>query len=352
MEGFAPYTPDRWDDKTMMQVRDGELMFFRRPPDRSNLTPEQLEKQRLKLIESRKGGDLYAGAYSGAMTLGARKRMTKAVTLLCQATKPKWITNPVNGKMQYHKLSFLTLTVSSEKNITAKECYTLVLQHFIQWLRRTKKVTSYIWKAELQQRGQIHYHFIFPEFIHYREIRTEWNNLQRRAGLLDNYAQKYKHADPNSTDIHEMKNVRKTAKYVCKELGKDIDAIKVKQKKEIQNDLKAGLISQELANQLLQQLEENKFFTEGKIWDCSDNLSSMGYFTTVLTPAQNAKITYWIQVNKEHALINEYWCVVDLQTNSPPNVLSVAEKKLFENHLDIVRLGGKKYLKQVELFLN
>lgn len=352
MEGFAPYTPDRWDDRTMMQIRDGEIMFFRRPPDRSNLTPEQLEAQRLKMIEAKKGNDLYKGAYSGAMTMGARKRMTKAVTLLCQAVKPRWITNPVNGKMQYHKLSFLTLTISTNRNLTAKECYQSVLQHFIQWLRRTKKVTSYIWKAELQTRGQIHYHFIFPDFIHYREIRTEWNKLQRQAGLLDDFIQTYKHSDPNSTDIHEMKNVKKTAKYCVKELGKDIDAIKVKQKAEILSDVKAGILSQETANELLKQLQENKFYTEGKIWDCSDNLSSMGYFTTTLSTHHNQIITYWIERNKENALINEYWCVVDCTTNSPPDVLTRAEKKEFENHLEIVRLGGKRYLKQVELFLN
>jgi len=287
------------------------------------------------------------------MSQGARKRMVKAVTLLCQSVKPKWITNPVNGRMQYHRLSFLTLTISSRKNITAKECYNMVLQHFIQWLRRTKKITSYIWKAELQERGQIHYHFIFPDFIHYKEIRSEWNSLQRKAGLLDDYVATHKHADPNSTDIHEMKNVRKTAKYVVKELGKDIDAVKVKQKKEILNDVKLGLLSQETADRLLIELQENKFYTEGKIWDCSDNLSSMGYFTMPLTTRQDMVLRNWIEVQKEQALFGDWWAVIDLTSNSPPSILSIAEKKFFDNHLAIIRSGGKKFLKQTEkAFLN
>ena len=346
------YIPEQWNDRTMLQVRDGEIMLFRKPPDQETKTPEQLEKQRQLMLEAKKGNEVFKGQYSGTMTPGARKRMTKAVTLLCQATKPKWITNPVNGRMQYHRLSFCTLTVSSRKNMTAKDCYQKLVQHFIQWLRRTKKITSYVWKAELQQRGQIHYHFIFPEFIHYREIRNVWNRLQREAGLLDEFAAKHKHADPNSTDIHEMINVRKTAKYVVKELGKDIDAKKLQMQEQLNEWKRTGEITHLEWIELSSQLKQDKFYTEGKIWDCSDNISGMGYFTMPLTVRQDMLIRKWIEQEKEQALFGDWWAVVDLTGHSPPEVLNTAEKKLFHNHIDIIRQGGKKYLKELTAFLN
>jgi hypothetical protein len=188
--------------------------------------------------------------YSGNMSAGAKKRLTKAITLLVQCSKKRWIYNEVCKKMVLHQLAFITLTVSDpQQKLSGKEAYSKLLSHFLAWLRRTKKVNTYIWKAELQQNGQIHYHITTPAFINYQEIRDKWNNLQRKAGLLDKYAKEHKHFDANSTDVHAVHNINDMAAYLIKYIAKS---------------------------------EQNKEQLGGKVWDCTDNLSKAKYYSLPL----------------------------------------------------------------------
>jgi hypothetical protein len=218
--------------------------------------------------------------YSGRLTAGARKRLTKAITLLVQGTKKRWIVNPVTGRLNLHQLTFVTLTVSDiGEKLDGKEAYRKLLKPFLDWLRRTKGVNTYIWKAELQRNGQIHYHITLPDFIHYREIRDKWNDIQRRAGIIEKYRQRmlefhkdgfrvrtdllavwpeYQQrqayekgmrenwSDPNSTDVHKVYKIKDVASYLVKEIAKSC-----------QNSESLG----------------------GKVWDCSENLSAAKYFS-------------------------------------------------------------------------
>ena len=124
------------------------------------------------------------------------------------------------------------------------EAYQTLLEPFLAWLRKTKGVRSYIWKAELQKRGQIHYHITTPSFINWQEIRAKWNRLQMRAGLLDDYYNRFKSVDPNSTDIHQVYKKSDLTSYLIKYLSKS---------------------------------ETDKGKTTGKIWDASVNLKQSAY---------------------------------------------------------------------------
>jgi hypothetical protein len=187
-------------------------------------------------------------SYSGKLSPGAKKRLAKAVTVLVKGTRRRWITNPVTKRQHLHQLSFVTLTVAGgNSSLDGKTAYRQLLAPFLAWLRKTKKVNTYVWKAELQKNGQLHYHITMPDFIHYREIRSKWNELQRKAGLLAAYHAEHGHYDPNSTDIHTVMKMHDMAAYMIKEITKNV-----------QNEISIG----------------------GKVWDCSANLSEAKYFTT------------------------------------------------------------------------
>lgn len=245
--------------------------------------------------------------YSGKMTDGCRKRLARAATLMSQACKSRWITNPVTGRLQLHKFSFITLTVSCPRNITAKEGYKLLLADFLQWMRRSKGVTTYIWKAELQKRGQLHYHITTPSFIHYREIRDKWNDLQLRAGLLKEFADHNGHTDPNSTDVHEVRQVRDMARYLVKELAKSM---------------------------------QNETATQGKIWDCSDNLAGVSYFAVPLSGTHEKRLTKLIDAGRVRMFGGDRWTIIEFTDTGPPNLLEKHERDAMDKYLDEI-LNGK-----------
>lgn len=271
--------------------------------------------------------------YSGGMSDGAKKRLARAITVMSQAIKPGWVTNPATGKMFYHQFSFITLTVSSPKNITARQGYDLLLAPMLDWLRKTKNVKTYIWKAELQKRGQLHYHITSPALIHYKEIRDKWNYLQREAGLLDEYAQEHGHYDAPSTDIAETRQVRNIDRYLIKELSKSLSAIQVAAIKEAREKVKAGGLTAQEAQEEIQRIAAEKIRTVGKIWDCSTDLSGVNYFATYLTQNHESMIDCWIEQGVARKKIGDFHYIIYCDNVDPPDLLNLKEFTSFNNYL-------------------
>jgi hypothetical protein len=281
-------------------------------------------------------------AYSGAMTQGSRKRLAKAITIMCQATKPRWITNSVSNKMNYHRFAFITLTVSSPHNITARKAYDDLLSHFLDWMTRTvgaknPAAKTYVWKAELQKRGQIHYHITTPAFIHMHAIRDKWNDLQRRAGLLDEYAAKHLHYNAPSTDIKETRSVRRADKYLIKELAKSVDAIEVEVREKVLQMVERGELDASRIDEKIEKLRTEKLSTVGKIWGCSGDLAGVGYFTLSETLRHGRMIDQWIREGKARKVSDDFFAVVILEDDvEPPDLLDPGEKAAFNDYLKYV----------------
>ena len=277
-------------------------------------------------------------AYSGGMTIGTRKRLAKAITIMSQAIKPGWRHNPVSDRMEYHKFSFITLTVSDAKNITARQGYDLLLSHFLDWMTRTaaKKdptAKTYVWKAELQKRGQLHYHITTPAWIHWREIRDKWNELQHKAGLLNAYAAEHGHFDPNSTDIHNTKSVRKADLYMIKELCKSISAVQLEAIEEVRKKVAAGLLPEEQEEEEIKKITAEKIKTIGRIWGCSEDLLGVNYFTLSVTRDHERQIDEWVKQGLARRKVDDFFSIVYCDGVDPPEILSKKEQSNFREYL-------------------
>lgn len=319
----------------IMQLRDNAVCVYQEPLFRrkhgNNL------QARLRMARARLGDpnaqDGKPATYSGRLTDGARKRLMQAITLLCQASRPRWVRNPQTGTYQYHRLSFITLTVSSTKNLTARKAYQLLLAPFLDWLRKTEKVTTYIWKAELQRRGQIHYHITTPAFIPWERIRATWNRLQHAAGLLDEYAKKHGHFNPNSTDIHETRGVKNMASYLAKELAKNINATRNHARKMVDSLIQAGEIPADKREQFIDEYTGQELKTDGKIWDCSNNLAGIKYYAVPLSYDQEKILTQLKKANQVRVISGDFWEVIYFSDGSPPDLLSNDQRYEFEKYL-------------------
>lgn len=309
----------------VVQVRGSSLLFYDEPVRLYNSAVSVKRQLNMSRQQEKQ--------YSGGMSQGSRKRMAKAITVMSQAVKGRWKTNPATGQMMYHKFTFLTLTVSSPENITARQGYDGLLSHFLDWLTRTKGVKTYIWKAELQKRGQLHYHITSPALIHWREVRDKWNDLQRRAGLLDQYALEHGHFDPNSTDIHNTKQVKNADRYLLKELNKSISAIQVEAISEVNKRVADGELDQSEAQEEIERIKAEKIKTVGKIWGCSNDLQGVGYYTIPVTSQHEQLIDHWVREGKARRTVDDFFSIVYCDNVDPPDLLSVAEEKGFTNYL-------------------
>lgn len=162
-------------------------------------------------------------SYSGQVSAGAKKNIRRAVDLLLQASPRRIIYNTVSSSYHHFQLGFWTLSVSDRKIQPDKIVMAKCMRPFCNWLQKRNIV--YIWKAELQERRQIHYHITTNQFIHFGEIRKQWNKLQRKAGFLKGYAERHGHYNPNSVDVHTVVNLKDIeaylVKYITKQQGRE-----------------------------------------------------------------------------------------------------------------------------------
>ncbi len=288
------------------QVRNSKMVIYRqyqgycRKENKSESRTTNMKEQQKK-------------AYSGTLTKSGKKRMEKAITLMCQASPTRYIYNPIINRHHYHKLSFVTLTVSDSKiNRNAKEVYKTCLRPTLQWLTKYKGVKLYVWKAELQKRGQIHYHLATPTFINYQELRNKWNYLQLKAGYLEGYYEKYGNHNPNSTDIHSMRKIKDAAAYLTKYFGKE------------QAQSKA-------------EGEENKPETPktvGKVWDCSLNLKNANYFTCEESATIDQNIQNAVKAGKAYLEVSDYFSILYCYKIKPEHLLPISDRFRMQEYLN------------------
>lgn len=224
-----------WEPRTYLpfiQVRHRSLILYNLPADNY----------------SHKRAAFQSPTYSGIVTSGSAKRIRKAVDLLMQLSPMIWIENPITKRQETHTLSFITLTIPEQQHKPeAQEGHRLLLAPWLLKMRRKHGMCLYIWKAEFQNNGMLHYHVTTRSWIHYGSVKDEWNNLLSQNGFLKEHFAKHGNIMPNSTDIHKVYKNEHLENYLQKEISK--------------------------TNQ------DKK--TKGKVWDCSKNIKNAKYYSTI-----------------------------------------------------------------------
>lgn len=248
----------------VMQIRPYGLMVYERTEydikprrkDRTPLTPDQPDP-----ISSKFEENTGIAQYHGHLTPGARKRLKRAIQLICAIAEPKTAMNFKLNKEFKFKLNFITLTLPvPQGDRTDKQIKKEVLDVWLKSAKRLFKLRSYIWRAERQKNGNLHFHIVTDTYLPYDQLRDSWNNRLNRLGMIDEFEKKHGHRHPNSTDVHAIKKVRNLAAYFSKYMAKDAP------------------IDQPI---------------DGKLWDCSRNLK---YSKNCETMLESEALETWMRV--------------------------------------------------------
>ena len=161
----------------------------------------------------------------------------------------------VNYKKQPY-VAFVTLTLPVKQQHTDK-VFRKMLVRFIENLTKTYKVKHYIWKAEPQKNGNIHFHLLIDRWVDKETIQNLWNKQLSNYGYIERYEvqmldkgfvyvpfyivkgekiiskkskkQQYKHylysksigfKNAPTTKIHSLEKVTNTVSYIMKYMTK------------------------------------------------------------------------------------------------------------------------------------
>lgn len=188
----------------------------------------------------------------------AIRRMRMAINNLIDAeTLGRFGDNWKRHKRKVN-LNFVTLTLPSTQKHTDKEIKKM-LNYYLTELKNSVGNFMYVWKAEKQKNGNIHFHILINRYVNYLHIRKIWNKILNRNGYIEEYRKKLssmtlhdyieyrkknaniKHtkehikkyikayeegkktnwSNPNTTDIHTLKGIKSAAAYISKYMCKD-----------------------------------------------------------------------------------------------------------------------------------
>lgn len=152
------------------------------------------------------------------------RRMRRAIEWLTASAKTQTVYSKQMERSIKFKVNFITLTLAEpQKGWTDKQIKSKILQPWLKRMAYHHNLFNYVWRAETQANGNIHFHIISDKFVHYESIRWHWNQILHKNGCLDRFTDKHGHSDPNSTDVHSIRKVDNIAAYLVKYFSKKAD---------------------------------------------------------------------------------------------------------------------------------
>jgi hypothetical protein len=250
------------------------------------------------------------GTYSGDVGREAARNIKRAINTLLAISTEKEVFNYRLGSTYKFRLSFITLTLPSPQgSISDKEIKRGPLRVFIQKMGRRYGMYNYVWKAEKQKNGNIHFHITTDVYIPWWKIRDNWNDCINRLGFVDRYQEKHGKKTPNSTDVHSVRNVKDLAAYMVKYMAK-----KNKEGQKI----------------------------EGKVWGCSKNLTGRDRAEAVIDTETADWVNEVISKYPENVIDKDYCSFVRLNQEQWKAVVTGRWKAIYDDWIKRVREKGKR----------
>lgn len=275
-----------------MRNKKGEVVYQRQyiavataHPHKLSVTYQPIEKVSRTQRQRHNEVNLQDTDHEGIMSLKARKRIEVALQWLLFISKPKRISAADTGKSFSFKVNFITLTLPSPQQHTDEEIKQVCLKNFLDRMAKTHGLNNYIWRAEAQANGNIHFHLTTDTYIHYNTIRKVWNDCVELLGYVSRYEEKWHNRNPNSTDVHAVKHVKNLAAYLSKYISKHREFTCIGELRNIKGEVIEVLYGtdayrREDANQKVGKVIGHVLGGRvrritGRLWMCSRSLSKM-----------------------------------------------------------------------------
>lgn len=296
----------------------------------------ELKRVSLKFLNSSRQGN-------GVLSKQATKRLKLAIEYFLLLNRSITKKSSKLHKTIDKQITFITLTLPSKQIHTDNEIKAKCLNQFLIEISKYNYVSNYVWRAEYQENGNIHFHILVNKYICWRDLRYRWNRIINKLGYVDRYSENMKsfHSSgfrlrqdllktwsikqqlkaykigvqtdwksPNSTDIHSLKLITNVKSYLTKYLTKS---------------------TQELKENLNSQTEEKPEI--GRSWGASVIISNIKGATTEID-SQLEKNLITLQKNFPNQVYkSDYFTVIDISLQMIESVGCLGLLNLFRRYL-------------------
>lgn len=238
---------------------------------------------------------LRTGQHVRGMSSASVNRLRDSLGWWIESAPRKQFYSKKDAKNFHFKLNFITLTLPSKQCHSDKQITNELLKLFLNHLRKVWSCQNYVWRAEKQFNGNIHYHIMSDVFIHHSDLRRVWNGILNKLGYID----RYKGSNPNSTDVHAIKTGSEATAYLCKYFSKKFSS---KIKKKIIDHCKSEGMSQKQERKYKVTMW-NRLRVKGRNWGMSYHISAMRGFTVEESNAVFDSLSNVHRKETDHAIL-------------------------------------------------
>lgn len=218
--------------------------------------------------------------HNGQVSNKAATKIRNAINWMLLFSQTKFVYSKAEKKTFSFKLNFITLTLPSEQKQSDDYVKKEILVPFIEWMTKTKGAFMWLWKAEAQNNGNIHFHITSHQFIHWRSVRAKWNTLCAKHGYCKVFQDGSNDKGDSATQIKAAKNPETVGAYLAKYISKN-DRTKNKAKKPKGLPIYLSQLKSETAtNYCYSSYSVLKRPIEGRLWACSNNIASINCFVS------------------------------------------------------------------------
>src|SRR5208282_358408 len=169
IKGYSDYQP-------MLKVNPHNVIIWQQYVGEHSRHSAQLSLKNLELSKQKKD-----------ISKKAQQRLSAALHWMLLLANKKQAENLHTNKLFTYRLAMLTLTLPAAQMHYDLFIKKYLLNEFLTIIRKKYNVVNYIWKAEKQFNGNVHFHLIIDKFIHYREANSIWNKILDTHGYIQAY---------------------------------------------------------------------------------------------------------------------------------------------------------------------
>lgn len=246
-----------------------------------SLHPDELYMySRQEWIEDKRGkkesslNNLTNNYHHNRLSEKATKKAKRAIKYLVYNSCEKKAYNHKLKSTFTFKVNFITLTLSSPQIHSDQTIKSQLLNQFLIEAKKKWQLVNYVWKAERQRNGNIHFHILTDVWIPWSELRSVWNRIQEKLGYITEFENRTGKSNPNSTDVHSLKKVQNVSAYLVKYMTKNYKGNHEQVSSKIRSKLKGlGKDNISVSNGAKKYLQS--IAGTGRIWTCSKELSNI-----------------------------------------------------------------------------
>ena len=132
-------------------------------------------------VSERSKSNLSRGFKTVGVSDSTRKKIATAARALSWSAVPRKVRNH-KGEIVTHLISFITLTLPADQVHDDSFITREILGTFLDRCRKLGIFKNYVWRAEKQQNGNIHYHILSDSFASFSTIKKMWLIAGSREG--------------------------------------------------------------------------------------------------------------------------------------------------------------------------